>query len=273
MKPFIPILGVFILILQISSCKHVSQTEEKRILFLHHSTGRVIWNGSASTSRKADLPDFFEKYNEENQTNYKIVKQEFPKSKPYGWNNYPYDYYNIWVKNQGEEPFMEEPTLEILTIDNDVIVFKHCYPASNIQENLVSANINSPIKTIANYKLQYEALKDKLHQYPDTKFILWTGAIRVKSAITEIEALRAKEFFNWVIEEWDQPNDNIFIWDFYHLETEGGLYLKEEYAVSSTDSHPNKDFAGRVAVLLFNRIIDVINTNGNGTLLTGEMQY
>ncbi len=35
----------------------------------------------------------------------------FPKSKPYGWNNYPYDYYNIWVNNAGPKPFMKEPTL------------------------------------------------------------------------------------------------------------------------------------------------------------------
>ncbi len=84
------------------------------------------------------------------------------------------------------------------------------------------------------------------------------------------EALRAKEFFGWVTDEWDLPGDNIYIWDLYSLQTEGGLYFKSEYAVSTRDSHPNKEFAGRVVNDLFNRIIDVIENNGNGTLLNGE---
>jgi hypothetical protein len=176
---------------------------------------------------------------------------EFPKAKPYGWNNYPFDYYNIWVKNAGDKAFMEEPTLETLTDANDVIIFKHCFPVSNIQEELDIPDIESDIKTIGNYKLQYEALKEKLQGFADTKFILWTGAVQVRSTITEEEAIRAKEFFRWVIEEWDQPEDNIFIWDFYQLETEGGLFFKDEYAVSSSDSHPNREFAGRVVNLLF----------------------
>ncbi|MBN2396712.1 MAG: hypothetical protein JXC36_09695 [Candidatus Atribacteria bacterium] len=257
------------------------------IVFLHHSTGGVIWEGN-TTSRiaqaarrvsdrlaafltpKAQLPTFFNKYNKKTDKNYLIEEMSFPKHSPYGWNNDPFDYYNIWVKNAGEEPFMEEPTLEILTKKYQVIIFKHCFPVCNIQSEQDSADINSNIKTLSNYKLQYTALMKKLHQFPDTKFILWTGAAQVKSAITEDEAIRAKEFFRWTIEEWDQPDDNIFIWNFYHLETDGGLYLKDEYAVSPSDSHPNQEFAGRVVDLLFNRVIDVIENSGQGTTLTGQ---
>jgi len=65
------------------------------------------------------------------------------------------------------------------------------------------------------------------------------------------------------------PGDNIHLWDFYELETEGGLYLKDEYSTSSIDSHPNSKFASRVAGMLFNRIIDVIETNGTDTDITG----
>ena len=36
----------------------------------------------------------------------------FPKASPYGWHNYPYDYYDIWVKHAGNEPYMEEPSME-----------------------------------------------------------------------------------------------------------------------------------------------------------------
>jgi len=66
------------------------------------------------------------------------------------------------------------------------------------------------------------------------------------------------------------PDDNIHIWDFYELETEGGLYLKEEYATSDTDSHPNTAFASKAVGLIFNRIVDVIENIGTGTNLKGE---
>ncbi|MCK5765518.1 MAG: hypothetical protein KAH26_06030, partial [Bacteroidales bacterium] len=111
---------------------------------------------------------------------------------------------------------------------------------------------------------------DKLHEFPDTKFIIWTGAAQVEAVISGDKALRAKEFFGWVTDQWDLPGDNIYIWDLYSLQTEGGLYFKDEYAVSLRDSHPNEEFAGRVVNLLFNRIIDVIDNNGNGTLLNGK---
>ncbi len=60
------------------------------------------------------------------------------------------------------------------------------------------------------------------------------------------------------------------LWDFYELETEGGLYLKEEYATSDTDSHPNSVFASKAVGLVFNRIVDVIENNGTRTNLKGE---
>ncbi len=261
--------------------------EIQNIIYLHHSTGGVIWQGTKASivtraarkfspklaglvGKKALIPSLFDKYNKENNKNYLIKEMAFPKASPYGWHNYPWDYYNIWVKNAGNEPFMEEPTLEMLTKQNQVIIFKHCFPVSNIKADKDTADINSDYKSLANYKLQYAALKEKLYEFPDTKFILFTGAALVKSAVKEDEAKRAQEFFRWVTSEWDLPGDNIHIWDLYSLETEGGLYFKEEYASSPGNSHPNGEFAAKAAKLLFNRIIDVIERDGMGTKPTGE---
>ena len=91
----------------------------------------------------------------------------------------------------------------------------------------------------------------------------------MKGNISEEEALRAKAFFSWVTEEWDIPNDNIFLWDLYSLQTEGDIYFKDEYAMSSVDSHPNKTFASKAVQLLFDRIIDVIENDGKESTLTG----
>ena len=136
--------------------------------------------------------------------------------------------------------------------------------------NIDTADINSDFKTIANYKLQYLALRKKLSEFPNTKFILFTGAAPVKSQISEDEARRAKEFFDWVVKEWNLADDNIYIWDFYNLQTDGGIYFKDINAYSVTNSHPGEVFSGYVSQLLFDRIIDVIKTNGSETTLTGE---
>jgi len=78
--------------------------------------------------------------------------------------------------------------------------------------------------------------------------------------MSEDEAIRTKKFHDWIVNEWDSKGDNIFIWDFYSYETEGGLYLAEKNAVSPVNSHPNKEFSGRVASLFGQFIIDVIES-------------
>jgi hypothetical protein len=248
------------------------------IIFLHHSTGMNIWKGNADESSKLNslfwetnaVPMWFNEYNEAHNTNYIIEQRNFPKGKPYSWDNYPYDYYTIWVKNAGTEPYMEEPTLEILSKDYEVVVFKHCFPVSNILEGDSIGNVEDSKKTLSNYKAQYAALKSKIKQFPKTKFLLWTGAAQVESQNSIENAERAREFFHWVKNEWDTEGDNIFIWDFYELETEGGLFLKSEYAAGPDDSHPNANFSNQAAQLFCNRLVDVIENNGSQTSLTGE---
>lgn len=239
------------------------------IIFLHHSTGQLIYNAGQKPNRilkrlfpkSAYVPKWFADYNAKNNTNYQITEQFFPKSTPYGWNNYPYDYYNIWVKNAGEQTFLEEPTLEILTKQYDLIIFKHCYPVSNVDSDIHKPDVNSKEKRLENYKLQYAALKQKLYEFPNTKFLIWTGAAQVMSNVTKEQAMNARAFFDWVRYDWGNANDNIYIWDFYDLETEGDLYLKIENAQSNKNSHPGESFAKRAAPLFCKKIIEVIQHN------------
>lgn len=272
-------LGFFILLLIFfNSCKNSEETSMKnqtKIIFLHHSTGGIIWQGGLSKiARKlgfnGDVSKWFDNYNKTNGKNYLITETSFPKESPYGWRNDPFDYYNIWVKNAGNNPYKEEPTLEILTTKYNVIVFKHCFPVSEIIPDTIAPNINSNIRTVTNYKLQYNALKEKLHQFPQNKFIIWTPTAHVKSNTNEEEALRAKDFSNWIKTEWDVKGDNIYLWDFRELEVEGGLYLKDSYADSPTNSHPNKKFAERVAPFFCQRTVDIIEGRGDNTSLTGN---
>jgi len=234
----------------------------KRIIFLHHSTGQSIWIGKTNRyvykfDKKSDVKSYFAKFNKKQQTDYSIIERNFPAASPYGWKNLPFDYYNIWVKNAGEKPFMGEPTLELLIKEYDIIIFKHCYPVSNIMKDTGKPHIDSEEKRIENYKLQYDALKKKMHEFPDNKFIIWTPAVQVKSHLTEDEAKRTLEFYKWIMEEWNGKGDNIYIWDFYKYETDGELYLKEENSGDVNNSHPGKEFSARLAPIFAKFIIDV----------------
>ena len=268
----------FLAVLLFNSCKNsedIRMENQTNIIFLHHSTGRFIWYGGVGKiPRKlgfdGDVEKWFDRYNEKHDKNYKIAELFFPKDKPYGRKNYPFDYYNIWVKNAGDRVYKEEPTLEILTKKNDVMIFKHCFPVSSIQEDSINPDINSDIRTLANYKLQYEALKNKMHEFPKTKFIIWTPPALLQIDTHKEEAERAKEFSEWIKNVWDEKGDNIFLWDFRELQVEGDLFLKKEYALDLNDSHPNREFSKTVAPYFCRRIVDVIEGNGDITSLTGK---
>ena len=251
-----------ILTVLISGCDY-KEEEMKKMLFLHHSTGWNVWLGKThryvyKLTGKSEVKSAVKYYSKSYDLNLSVSERFFPKAVPYGWNNYPYDYYNIWVKHAGNEPYMEEPTLEMLTSEYDLIMFKHCFPVSNIMPDTGMPDIDSDKKTLENYKLQYNALKNKMHDFPQNKFIIWTPSINVKSKVSQEEAERTKEFYNWIMNEWDEKGDNIFLWDFHYYETEGGLYLSEKNAAGINDSHPNKEFSSRVAALLGKFIVEII---------------
>lgn len=234
-----------------------------RILFLHHSTGENIWDGG--------VVPFLEAYNRAHGTNYQITERWYP-DPPYG--NYAYDYWNLWVNpagpSKGTEPGLHN--LETLVATRDVIIFKHCFPASSIQPDTACdpPSVASSVKTLANYRLQYEALKARMRQFPNTKFILWTGAVLTQASTNPEKAQRARDFNTWVKNTWDEKGDNIFLWDFYALETEGALYMKDAYAHKPDDAHPAKAFSRTVAPLLGQRIADVIEGRGDSGSLTGK---
>lgn len=263
------------------SCKNNSTKPDNNIVLLHHSTGDIIWYGNEISfftkltrkispklakvvPPKAKLPKLIEQHNLHNKKKYHIDALRYPVNS----GNNPYNYYDIWVKKDTETS--DNLSLDELTKQYNVIIFKHCFSAAHIKKDKIKSDINSSYKSISNYKLQYNALKKKLNTYPQTKFILFTGAAEVKSQINEDQAQRANTFNNWVKNEWDTPDDNIFIWDLYGLQTEGSIYLNEKFAQSTDDSHPNATFANEACNLLFNRIIDIIENDGNKTLLNGQ---
>jgi len=242
-----------------SSNNNNVMTGEVKIVLLHHSTGQGVWDAGVSS--------WMDTYNASNKKTYSISENWYP-ADPYPDDNYPYDYWNIWVNHAGSSAYNGQDTLEILTQTYNVIVFKHCFPVSDIDADTGSASVSSSDKRVENYKLQYTALKNKLHEFPNTRFIIWTGAARKLSETDVTTAARARTFFDWVKNTWDEPGDNIFVWDFFELETEGGDVLKEAYA--SGDSHPNDTFNSTVVPYLGQRIVDVIEGRGDTGNIKGQ---
>jgi hypothetical protein len=234
-----------------------------KIIFLHHSTGYGVWVGKTNKylyklTHRGDVVKHIARHNRKNKTSHTINELIFPKKTPYGWKNYPYDYYNIWVKNAGNNAYMGEPTLEILTKEYEIIILKHCFPVSRISEDTGVPDIDSDEKRIENYKLQYNALKNKMHEFPSKKFIIWTPAVCTKNQLTEDEAKRTFQFYKWMTEEWNEKGDNIYLWDFYKYETEGGLYLDDKNAWAPDNSHPSKEFSAKASQNFSKFVIDVI---------------
>ena len=69
----------------------VSSAQVVRIIYLHHSTGGVIWDGG--------VEDRLNAYNTAHGTQYQITEANYPNGDHgYPWDNYPYDYWNLWVR-------------------------------------------------------------------------------------------------------------------------------------------------------------------------------
>ncbi|MBI5067160.1 MAG: hypothetical protein HZB56_02895 [Deltaproteobacteria bacterium] len=238
-----------------------AMTGAVRVGYLHHSTGGVVWGGGVQT--------WLQGWNAAHGTGYRIAEVTYPSTAGgYPWANYPYDYWNLWVSHTGSSRDRGEANLDDLAASHDVIVWKHCFPVSGIGADTGSASVSSEVKTAENYKLQYQALKARMRQFPDKRFLVWTGAALRAADTDAASAQRARDFFAWVKSTWDEPGDNIFVWDFFELETQGGNVLAPAYATG--DSHPNGTLAALAAPLVGKRIVDVIEGRGDSGSLTGQ---
>jgi hypothetical protein len=112
-----------------------------------------------------------------------------------------------------------------------------------------------------------------MDSYPKTKFIVWTLAPLHRNATSPANALRARQFVDWVKNDWlkedHQTHENIFVFDFFGLTAEtqesptNGLTncLKYDYEGdhNGSDSHPNSLANRTVGSLFAQSIVDAIN--------------
>jgi hypothetical protein len=161
----------------------------------------------------------------------------------------------LWQQSGGTiaRRFMtkREPRFTDLVAAYDVIVMKHCYPASDILEDTGKADPASPRQSLENYQTIYRQLRDKIDENPDTLFIIWTLPPRHRlfgppEGRRDENAARATGFSNWLKGDFISEggtHPNIYIWDFRSLVMDtNNNFLKYEYESDhkSANSHPNK---------------------------------
>ncbi len=221
----------------------------QKAYFLHHSTGNGVYS-------QGNVANKINEYNTDKGKNYILDHKYYP-NKPYGWENYPYDYWNLWINGNCDNSKPNIECLESMLERYDIIVFKHCFPGADILEDIATPSVSSKVKCLANYKLQYRALRDKMATYPSKHFVVWTLAPRHRlynPSQSAVRAARAREFVNWVKNDWltedGKDHSNIHIFDFYNIVAESNPTpangkvncLKYDYEKSHTDrdSHPNQ---------------------------------
>ena len=82
------------IILLLAVCLSSPGLMAQTALFLHHSTGQGVWNGGDGQS----VPTLLAEYNSAQGTTYAITERSYP-SDVYPWENYPYDYWNLWLNS------------------------------------------------------------------------------------------------------------------------------------------------------------------------------
>lgn len=231
------------------------------VLYLHHSTGLNIWQGG--------VPELVAGRRAADGRPVQIVERSFP-DKPYPWDNNPYDYWTLWVDHSGDDREQGQATLEDLVGAYDVVVWKNCFLAGDMVPDDGRPDVTSPVRTLANYRLQYEALRDAMRRFPETTFLVWTLPPKAQTDTDPVAAGLAREFAAWVRDEWDEPGDNIALWDYRAIAApDDDLYLPARSAVGERDSHPNARLASAAAPLFVERLFDVIDHGPDATPASG----
>jgi hypothetical protein len=131
-------------------------------------------------------------------------------------------------------------------IENDIIMFKPCFPNSDvISEGTAPGNPSAKERTVWNYKAVFEKLSDLFAGSPERLFIYVTAPPLVPGETTAEDAGRAREFNNWVksefVDEYKEKTgkNNFYVFDLFDVLADSGNCLKQEYMRSETNSHPN----------------------------------
>lgn len=225
LKRAIPIVGLLALLLAVAPAALAQ--EPIQIIFLHHSSGHnLIEEGGVRQGLSALGYEFYDHgYNGDGlrlaDGTYTGTNFDVP-----GDNTDPDGFAEIFSQPLHDPP---DNTFSHL-MQYDVIMFKSCFPVSNIwgEEHLEE------------YQSYYLTIRDRVDQYPDKLFVIVTQPPQVPGSSDPEEAERARRWVNWLqSDEYLGGRSNLVVFDFFDLLAGEDNFLRPEYRYDDYDAHPN----------------------------------
>jgi hypothetical protein len=137
---------------------------------------------------------------------------------------------------------------------NQIVMFKSCYPNSNLAGNPNDPPTPGTTLTVGTAKYTYNQILGYFGAHPEKLFIVITAPPELDPTY----ANNARAFNTWLVEDWlsenSYPHKNVAVWDFYNVLTDpnnhhryrnGAVeYINHHgtntlYYDSSGDAHPN----------------------------------
>jgi hypothetical protein len=200
-----------------------------RIIFMHHSTGQGLINqGNVRPALTALGYEFWDHgYNGEGLTdntgtalgiNWAVPDDN---TDPDGWQTI----FSQPVTNPATNTFSH-------MLEYDVIIFKSCFPASDIQSE----------EQLADYQAYFATIRNVVDTQPNRLFIAFTTPPLVPAATTPEAAARARQWSEYLTSaEYLSGHPNLLVFDFFDLLAGTDNYLRAEYrGTDPGDSHPNE---------------------------------
>ncbi|MBC8424783.1 hypothetical protein H8E07_11730 [bacterium] len=207
------------------------------LFMLHHSTGRNL-------IQEGDVRGWIDGYNATHGTTYDFWDHDYNyiglmnpggayTGASYdipGDNTYPDGLLTLWTTSNGAR--------DQILAGHEVIAFKSCYPASNIETDA----------ELEERKQWYLQMRDVFDQHPGKIFVVMSQPPQHRLATNNAEADRARNFAEWLKSAaYLDGHDNVVCIDLFNelaIPDDGGAtrnMLRWEYERShyDVDSHPN----------------------------------
>ncbi len=200
-----------------------------RIIFMHHSTGQglIDQGGVREAFTKLGYQFWDHGYNEEGLTDASGEKPGVNWDMPDD-NTDPDGWQTIFAQR------VTKPASNTLShmLEYDVIIFKSCFPASDIQDD----------DQFENYRKYYLSIRDVIDKYPGKLFIAFTTPPLVPDSTSPEAAARARRWAEYLTSsEYLDGHPNIFVFDFFSQLADQDDYLQAKYrGEDPADSHPNE---------------------------------
>ncbi len=205
--------------------KTTTKTSGTKLFFIHHSTGEVYWNGGMHSALEnagysGDAPWW------DGGTD----PQDFPGlfQDANNWQNYFNNY--------------------------DIIVFKSCFPASDITSD----------EMLTDYKNWYKELYAIYNAHSSKLFVAMSTPPLLEAHTSAAAATRALAFETWLIGDYktnyesQYSKTNLAPFGLHTLLSDVNGYLKSDFISSSDDNHPNAysgEVVGPALVEHLNRVL------------------